>query len=121
MRHTTSETLISLPPVRESVGFLQDQEVREALDDLLSSAATSSDRLMTRLIGLGWKPSGEAHPMFFGLTLFIMAYNDARDNSDDIDDCLLHARAVVLGNPNIARVISQGVADGVDRQMGAQS
>lgn len=55
--------------------------------------------------------------MFFGLTLFIIAYNDARNESDDIDYCLLHARAVVLGNPNISRVISQGVADGVDRRM----
>ena len=103
------------------MGFLDDQVVRDALDDLLSSAATSSDRLMSRLITLGWKPNGEAHTMFFGLMLFIMAYNDARDESDDLDACMLHARAGVLGNPNIARVLSQGVADGVDRQMGAQS
>ena len=99
------------------MGFLGDEQVRNAVDDLLSSAATSSDRLMTRLIELGWKPAGEAHTMFFGLMLFIMAYNDARNESDDLDSCLLHARAVVLGNPNIARVLSQGVADGVDRRV----
>ena len=53
------------------MGFLDDQQVRDAIDDLMQSAVTSSDRLMTRLMELDWKPNGEAHNTILALMLMV--------------------------------------------------
>ena len=53
------------------MGLLDDKQLREAVDDLLSSAAIPADSLMNRLRDLGWKPVGEAHITLLGLMLII--------------------------------------------------
>ena len=66
------------------MGLLDDKELREAVDDLLSSAAIPADSLMNRLHALGWKPVGEAHITLLGLMLIIHHYNVKRDEGHDI-------------------------------------
>ena len=95
------------------MGFLDDSEVRLAIDDLMSSAVTSSDRLMSRLMELEWKPVGEAHITILSLMLIIHHYNDFRNQSDDIPDCLVNAYVQAMEHPTISRYMAKMTADKV--------
>ena len=95
------------------MGFLDDSEVRLAIDDLMSSAVTSSDRLMSRLMELEWKPVGEAHITILSLMLIIHHYNDFRNQSDDIPDCLVNAYVQAMSHPTISRYMAKMTADKV--------
>jgi len=95
------------------VGFLDDSEVRLAIDDLMSSAVTSTDRLMSRLMELEWKPVGEAHITILSLMLIIHHYNDFRNQSDDIPDCLVNAYVQAMEHPTISRYMAKMTADKV--------
>jgi len=95
------------------VGFLDDSEVRLAIDDLMSSAVTSSDRLMSRLMELEWKPVQEAHITILSLMLIIHHYNDFRNQSDDIPDCLVNAYVQAMNHPTISRYMAKMTADKV--------
>ncbi len=95
------------------MGFLDDSEVRLAIDDLMSSAVTSSDRLMSRLMELEWKPVGEAHITILSLMLIIHHYNDFRNQSDDIPDCLVNAYVQAMNHPTISRYMAKMTADKV--------
>ena len=95
------------------MGFLDDSEVRLAIDDLMSSAVTSTDRLMSRLMELEWKPVGEAHITILSLMLIIHHYNDFRNQSDDIPDCLVNAYVQAMNHPTISRYMAKMTADKV--------
>ena len=95
------------------VGFLDDQQVRDAIDDLMQSAVTNSDRLMTRLMELDWKPNGEAHITILSLLLIIHHYNFFRNQSDDIPDCLVNAYVQAMNHPTISRYMAKVTADRV--------
>ena len=95
------------------MGFLDDSEVRLAIDDLMSSAVTSSDRLMSRLMELEWKPVQEAHITILSLMLIIHHYNDFRNQSDDIPDCLVNAYVQAMNHPTISRYMAKMTADKV--------
>ena len=95
------------------MGFLDDSEVRLAIDDLMSSAVTSTDRLMSRLMELEWKPVGEAHITILSLMLIIHHYNDFRNQSDDIPDCLVNAYVQAMEHPTISRYMAKMTADKV--------
>ena len=101
-----------MPPA-SIVGFLDDSEVRLAIDDLMSSAVTSSNRLMSRLMELEWKPVGEAHITILSLMLIIHHYNDLRNQSDDIPDCLVNAYVQAINHPTISRYMAKVTADKV--------
>ena len=103
------------------MGFLDDSEVRLAIDDLMSSAVTSSDRLMSRLMELEWKPVGEAHITILSLMLIIHHYNDFRNQSDDIPDCLVNAYVQALNHPTISRYMAKMTADKVGGAAGVSS
>ena len=95
------------------MGFLDDSEVRLAIDDLMASAVTSTDRLMSRLMELEWKPVGEAHITILSLMLIIHHYNDFRNQSDDIPDCLVNAYVQAMEHPTISRYMAKMTADKV--------
>ena len=95
------------------MGFLDDSEVRLAIDDLMSSAVTSTDRLMSRLMELEWKPVREAHITILSLMLIIHHYNDFRNQSDDIPDCLVNAYVQAMNHPTISRYMAKMTADKV--------
>lgn len=95
------------------VGFLDDQQVRDAIDDLMQSAVTSSDRLMTRLMELDWKPNGEAHLTILALMLIVHHYDSLRDQSEDIPDCLVNAYVQTMSHPTISRYMAKIAADRV--------
>ncbi len=95
------------------MGFLDDSDVRGAVDDLMSSAVTSSNRLMSRLMELDWKPSSEAHITLLALMLMVHHYNDFRNQSDDIPDCLLNAYVQAINHPTISRYMAKITADKV--------
>ncbi len=103
------------------MGFLDDSEVRLAIDDLMSSAVTSSDRLMSRLMELEWKPVGEAHITILSLMLIIHHYNDFRNQSDDIPDCLVNAYVQAMSHPTISRYMAKMTADKVGGAAGVSS
>ena len=103
------------------MGFLDDSEVRLAIDDLMSSAVTSSDRLMSRLMELEWKPVGEAHITILALMLLVHHYNDFRNQSDDIPDCLVNAYVQALNHPTISRYMAKMTADKVGGAAGVSS
>ena len=103
------------------MGFLDDSEVRLAIDDLMSSAVTSSDRLMSRLMELEWKPIGEAHIAILSLMLIIHHYNDFRNQSDDIPDCLVNAYVQAMSHPTISRYMAKMTADKVGGAAGVSS
>ena len=103
------------------MGFLDDSEVRLAIDDLMSSAVTSTDRLMSRLMELEWKPVGEAHITILSLMLIIHHYNDFRNQSDDIPDCLVNAYVQAMSHPTISRYMAKMTADKVGGAAGVSS
>ena len=102
-----------MTPPASTVGFLDDSEVRLAIDDLMQSAVTSSDRLMSRLMELEWKPVQEAHITILALMLLVHHYNDFRNQSDDIPDCLVNAYVQALNHPTISRYMAKITADKV--------
>ena len=106
--------------MRDIVGLLDDREVREAIDDLLSSAANPSDVLMTRLLALGWKPQGEAHITLLGLMLIVHYYNEDRNKGNDIQESLSEAYVNSMNHPTIQKYMAKVTADGVDRAAGIQ-
>ena len=93
------------------MGFLDDSEVRLAIDDLMQSAVTSSDRLMSRLMELEWKPVQEAHITILALMLLVHHYNDLRNQSDDLPECLVNAYVQALNHPTISRYMAKITAD----------
>ena len=95
------------------MGFLDDQEVRDAIDDLMQSAVTSSNRLMNRLMELEWKPIGEGHITILALMLMIHHYDSFRDQSEDIPDCLVNAYVQAVNHPTISRYMAKVTADKV--------
>ena len=97
------------------MGFLDDDQVQDALDGLLSSAVTFSDSLMVRLVELGWKPVDETHTIFLAIMLLIKGYEDAKDDETRGDDAVREAIAVVISHPVIANQLSSGAANSVDK------
>ena len=102
-----------MTPPASIVGFLDDSEVRDAVDDLMSSAVSSSNRLMSRLMELEWKPVGEGHITILALMLMVHHYNGFRDQSDDIPDCLVNAYVQAINHPTISRYMAKATADKV--------
>ena len=102
-----------MTPPASVVGFLDDQQVRDAIDDLMQSAVTSSDRLMTRLMKLDWKPNGEAHITILALMLMVHHYDSFRDQSEDIPDCLVNEYVQSMSHPTISRYMAKIAADRV--------
>jgi hypothetical protein len=113
------ETLNSLSVAGEVVGFLADPEVQGEIDDLLSSAATPSAGLMSRLTSLGWKPEGEVPALLLGLNLFVHYYNKERDEyGTDIPEALDIAYALTLNHSVISRFIAAKTGAAIDGAAG---
>ena len=106
--------------MRDNVGLLDDKELREAVDDLLSSAATPANTLMNRLLILGWKPAGEAHISLLGIMLIIHHFNVSRDEGDNIEDSLSNAYIASMDHPTIQKYMAKTTADAIDRGVGVQ-
>ena len=106
--------------MRVSVGLLDDKQLREAVDDLLSSAAKPADSLMNRLRDLDWKPRGEAHITLLGLMLIVYHYNMKRDEGHDIEEALSNSYIESMDHPTIQRYMAKATADAIDKGIGVQ-
>ena len=104
--------------VGHTVGLLDDTQIQDAVDDLLSSAATSNERLMNRLLELEWIPQGEAHITILALLLTISSYNELRNESDDVQLCLFNAYVKAMENPTISRYMAKVAASNIDNSLG---
>ena len=106
--------------MRVSVGLLDDKQLREAVDDLLSSAAIPADSLMNRLRDLDWKPRGEAHITLLGLMLIVHHYNVKRDEGHDIEESLSNSYIESMDHPTIQKYMAKAAADAMDKGIGVQ-
>ena len=100
--------------------YLADEQVQGDIDDLLVSAATSSGRLMNRLIHLGWKPVGEMPTLIFGGFLFIHSYAKARDEGADVAESLDLAHAGMLEHEVIQRFFAAKTSAAINSAAGVE-
>ena len=103
----------------EVVGFLADPEVQGEIDDLLSSAATPSAGLMSRLTSLGWTAEGEVPALLLGVNLFIHYYNKERDEcGTDIPQAIDAAYTMTINHNVISRFIAAKTGAAIDGAAG---
>ena len=100
--------------------YLADEQVQGDIDDLLVSAATSSGRLMNRLIHLGWKPVGEVPTLIFGGFLFIHSYAKARDEGADGAESRDLAPAGMLEHEVIQRFFAAKTSAAINSAAGVE-
>ena len=113
------ETLKSLDRAGEVVVYLSDLEVQGEIDDLLSSAATPSSGLMSRLTSLGWTPNGEVAALLYGMSLFVHFYNIERDkHGTEIPAALDIAYASTINHAVISRLIAAKTGAAIDGAAG---
>ncbi len=75
-----------------------DEEILFLVDDILSSVAASSTKLMNRLTILGFRPSGQISTLVFAAFLYVYNYNDARKDST-ISESIEISKAKTFSNP----------------------
>ena len=63
------------------MGIGSDEEVLTLVDEIFSSLAATSRRLMDRLTVLGFIPKGQIPTLIFAAFLFIHHYAEARKDS----------------------------------------
>ena len=103
----------------EAVAYLSDPVVQGEIDDLLSSAATPSSGLMSRLVSLGWKPDGEVAALLLGLNLFVHYYNKERDDyGTEIPEALDIAYASTINHPVVSKLIAAKTGAAIDGAAG---
>ena len=103
----------------EVVVYLADSVVQGEVDDLLSSAATPSSGLMSRLSALGWKPDSEVAALLFGLSLFVHYYNKERDQEGTaIPEAIEIAYASTMNHPVISKLIAAKTGAAIDGAAG---
>ena len=113
------ETLKSLDRAGEVVDYLSDSEVQGEIDDLLSSAATPSSGLMSRLSSLGWTPTGEVSALLYGMSLFVYFYNIERDqHGTAIPAALDIAYASTMKHPVVSKLIAAKTGAAIDGAAG---
>lgn len=102
------------------MGYLADEQVQGDVDDLLASAATSSGRLMNRLIHLGWKPVGEVPTLIFGGFLFSHNYAKAREEGASVPESLDLAHAGMLEHEVIQRFFAAKTSAAINTAAGVE-
>jgi len=113
------ETLNNCGVWGEVVVYLADSVVQGEVDDLLSSAATPSSGLMSRLSALGWKPDSEVAALLFGLSLFVHYYNKERDQEGtEIPEAIEIAYASTMNHPVISKLIAAKTGAAIDGAAG---
>ena len=113
------ETLNNCGVWGELVVYLADSVVQGEVDDLLSSAATPSSNLMSRLSALGWQPTSEVAALLFGLSLFVHYYNKERDQEGTaIPDAIEIAYAATMNHPVISKLIAAKTGAAIDGAAG---
>ena len=113
------ETLKSLDRAGEVVVYLSDPGVQGEIDDLLSSAATPSSGLMSRLTSLGWTPTGEVAALLYGMSLFVHFYNIERDqHGTEIPQALDIAYASTMNHPVVSKLIAAKTGAAIDGAAG---
>tara|TARA_R110000824_G_scaffold269290_1_gene457821 strand:+ start:148 stop:483 length:336 start_codon:yes stop_codon:yes gene_type:complete len=103
----------------EVVAYLADPVVQGEIDDLLSSAATPSSGLMSRLVSLGWKADSEVAALLLGLNLFVHYYNKERDDyGTEIPQALDIAYASTINHPVVSKLIAAKTGAAIDGAAG---
>ena len=100
-------------PIRKLVGIGSDEEVLTLVDEIISSSAATSRRLMDRLTALGFIPKGQIPTLIFAVFLFIHHYADTRKDST-ITESLEIAKAMTFGNPILQRFFADMSAQTVN-------
>ena len=101
------------------MAYLADPVVQGEIDDLLSSAATPSSGLMSRLVSLGWKPDSEVAALLLGLNLFVHFYNIERDqHGTEIPQALDIAYASTIDHPVVSKLIAAKTGAAIDGAAG---
>ena len=101
------------------MAYLADPVVQGEIDDLLSSAATPSSGLMSRLVSLGWKPDSEVAALLLGLNLFVHYYNKERDEyGTEIPQALDIAYASTIDHPVVSKLIAAKTGAAIDGAAG---
>ena len=101
------------------MAYLADPVVQGEIDDLLSSAATPSSGLMSRLVSLGWKADSEVAALLLGLNLFVHYYNKERDEyGTEIPQALDIAYASTINHPVVSKLIAAKTGAAIDGAAG---
>ena len=100
--------------VGNGVSIGSDDEVLMLVDEIISSMAASSRRLMNRLTRLGFVPKGQIPTLIFAAFLFVYNYNEARKDST-ISESLEISKAITFGNPILQRFFAEMSAQTVNQ------
>ena len=97
----------------ETVDVLADEELLSHIDALLRASDPPFDQVMTRLVDLDWKPSGQASAFILAMALFTKQYVKHRENAD-VHESMRLAQADVLSHPVVSKIMAQTTGAAID-------
>ena len=100
------------------MGFLDDDEVLERMDDTLLSASPHISSLMSCLFSKGFRPTGEMPTLLFALAHLANSYETIRMDGGEPRESIDLAFAMTLSPPGMQRMLSRQVAAMVEEAAG---
>jgi hypothetical protein len=96
------------------VGFLDDDEVLQGMDDTILSASPHLSSLMACLFDRGFRPVGEMPTLLFALAHLTNSYETIRMDGGEPRESIELAMAMTLRHPVMQRMLSRQVANSID-------
>lgn len=96
---------------------LGDEIACASLHEVLTVVRDPLDRLMTRLVELGFNPVTQTSTLTFALSLFVVRYGNHFDEGVPMADSLHLAQSEVVSHPVVTRFLSNQVGETIDRNV----
>ena len=100
------------------MGFLEDDEVLERMDDTLLSASPHISSLMSCLFSKGFRPTGEMPTLLFALAHLANSYETIRMDGGEAKESFDLAAALTLRHPVMQRLLSSQITSKIDEAAG---
>jgi hypothetical protein len=101
-----------------TVGFLDDDEVLERMDDSILSTSPHLSSLMSCLFDKGFRPTGEMPTLLFAIAHLTNAYETIRMDGGEPRESIDLAMAMTLRHPVMQRMLSNQVVARIDGAAG---
>lgn len=100
------------------VGYLDDDEIQQSMDDAILASATHLSTLLTALFDKGFRPVGQMPTLLFSIAHFCNAYETLRMDGGEPLESFELAQALTLKHPVMQKMIAEQLAGAVNRGAG---
>ena len=109
------------PETSESnVGFLDDGEVLQRMDDTILSVSPHLSSLMSCIFSKGFRPVGEMPTLLFAMAHLTNCYETIRMDGGEPRESFALAAAMTLRHPVMQKMLSGQVASRIDDAAGVR-